>query len=110
MLTKLQETFLNALRANNGIVAPSARQAEISRQIVYVWLNESDEFRKAYDDVKNEAVDFAESCLVNAMKDGNVTAIIFYLKSQGKQRGWNDGTNAQPINAQAVNVNVSFDE
>lgn len=110
MLTTIQETFLNALRANNGVIAPSARQAGISRRVVYVWLDESEEFKKAVDDAKNDAIDFAESCLVKAMEEGNITAIIFYLKSQGRARGWNDGQTQQQTNAQAVNVNVTFDE
>jgi hypothetical protein len=110
-MTTTQETFLNALKANNGVVAPSARMAKISRATVYNWLNESEEFAKAYEETKNEALDFAEGCLIKAMEEGNITAIIFYLKCQGRARGWNDqATQQQTTNAQAVTVNVNFDE
>ena len=40
--------------------------------------------------VPESSVDLAESKLIEAIKDGNLTAIIFFLKTQGKSRGYSE--------------------
>jgi hypothetical protein len=46
------------------------------------------EYKKAVDDLQNVALDYAESKLHSQIKKENATAIIFYLKTKGKKRGY----------------------
>ena len=39
-------------------------------------------------EARESSVDLAESKLIEAIKNGNLTAIIFFLKTQGKSRGY----------------------
>ena len=40
------------------------------------------------EDIQETTVDMAESKLLTSINEGNVAAIIFYLKTKGKKRGY----------------------
>lgn len=80
--------FLELFRKNMGIVSATCEAMNISRQTYYDWLKSDDEFKKSCEDIKETQIDFAESSLLKQIKDGNATSTIFYLKTQGKSRGY----------------------
>ncbi len=41
-------------------------------------------------EARESSIDLAESKLIEAIKAGNLTAIIFFLKTQGKSRGYSE--------------------
>jgi len=43
---------------------------------------------KVEQEVRDGTLDMAESKLISKIKDGNLTAVIFYLKTKGKDRGY----------------------
>lgn len=61
---------------------------KINRTTFYNWYNEKDEFRQMIDDSDESMIDFTESKLFQAINDDNLTAIIFFLKTKGKKRGY----------------------
>ena len=100
-----KEALLEALEKSLGVVSTACEAVGVSRQTYYTWKREDDSFSEAVDDLKNVALDFAESKLlqkINGVTMGKVidgrevvyevapsdTAIIFYLKTQGKHRGY----------------------
>lgn len=80
--------LLNALENSLGIVTSACREVGLSRETHYRWIKEDDEYAKAVSDLKNVSLDFAEAKLFRLMKAENTSAIIFYLKTQGKNRGY----------------------
>ena len=73
-------------RGNLSVVARSFGK---SRTWLYNALN--DKYPELWDDVKEareSLLDDAESELQKQMLRGNITALIFYLKTQGKGRGY----------------------
>jgi transposase-like protein len=78
----------NALRASSGNVAHTARQLGVSRSTLYRRINESSTLQEALADAREELVDIAESALRQEIESGNITAIIFTLKTLGKGRGY----------------------
>lgn len=56
----------------------------ISRATFYRWINESNEFaeavEKAFEEGSDRISDLAESKLIQLINEGNLTAVIFYLK------------------------------
>ena len=60
----------------------------ISRQTFYVRKNSDAELRERLEEADESIIDFAESKLVESIGEGDLTAIIFFLKTKGKKRGY----------------------
>ena len=82
-----KKKLLEGLFKYKGIVTDACKYAKVSRQTYYNYL-EDEEFKQAVEDVNNTALDFVEGKLFSLIDQENPTAIIFYLKTKGKKRGY----------------------
>ncbi len=98
-----QDLFLSEYRRLFSITI-AAEKAGVSRRTVYAERDRNPEFREAMEDIREKAIDIAENALLKAIEEGNVTAIIFFLKTQAKHRGYTE----MDFNAQSNNVRVEF--
>ena len=53
-------------------------------------MKRDEEFRQKVEQIKDVAVDFVESKLMKLIETENTAAIIFYLKTQAKHRGYRE--------------------
>ncbi|QDP57500.1 MAG: hypothetical protein Unbinned2072contig1001_14 [Prokaryotic dsDNA virus sp.] len=83
-----KKSVLEALEKSLGIVSTACKKVGISRRTYYNWYNNDSVFKAAVDDINEMALDYAESKLHGLIKDSNVAAILFYLKTKGKSRGF----------------------
>jgi hypothetical protein len=83
-----KKAMLEALEKTLGIVSSAAKIAGIARTYHYEWIQKDEEYAKAVDEISNITLDFVESQLHKKIKDGSDTAIIFFLKTKGKKRGY----------------------
>ena len=87
-LTKEQEHFLEVLAQSGGNVSVAVQNSKIkSRTTYYNWL-QNPVFAAEVDNVNETAIDYVESKLMGLISQDNPTAIIFYLKTKGKNRGY----------------------
>ena len=87
--TKIQKkAIVEALERSLGVVTTACKSVGIARQTFYEWYKNDEDFKKSVDSIEDIALDFAESQLHKQIKDGNVTATIFYLKTKGVKRGY----------------------
>lgn len=77
-----------ALRAKLGNVTAAARELGYSRTQVYKKINANERLQEVLTEAREELVDIAETALRKELLAGNMTAIIFTLKTLGKQRGY----------------------
>ena len=123
-LTLKKDAMLQALTASLGNVTEACEKLGISRTIHYEWLQADLEYNAAVASLKNVALDFAESQLKKLMEgaerqalthDGdvvtikdapNTSAVIFYLKTQGKQRGYIE---RQELSTEIKSINITID-
>ena len=82
------EQMIKALTEAKGLVSVAARMLGCSRQTVYNHINKQVTVKQAMEDARETMTDFAEGKLFEQINTGNITAIIFYLKTQGKSRGY----------------------
>ncbi len=83
-----KEQLLEALVKSLGIVSTACLNVGMSRTTYYKYYNEDEQFKGQVNDISDIAIDFAESKLFDLIKEGNITAVIFYLKTKGKKRGY----------------------
>jgi hypothetical protein len=70
-----------------GNLSTAARSLQVDRHTIYNWI-EQDGLQQAVIDGRNTRLDFVESKLDQKIDGGDTTAIIFFLKTQGKSRGY----------------------
>ena len=79
-------------------------QVPTHRSTHYRWLESDPEYAAAVDAIKESLIDRAEGVLHSLIGEGNVPAVLFFLKTQGKRRGYIERTETdvtsggQPIN------------
>lgn len=101
-----KKELLKALDEYKGIVSTACDSVGLSRTTFYNYVNEDPEFSKQVEESQERAIDFVEGKLFekingitlqsfNSKGDSVVydqapsdTAIIFYLKTKGKKRGY----------------------
>jgi hypothetical protein len=86
--TPKKRAMLEALEKSLGIVTTAARIAEVDRTSHYRWLEEDPEYKEAVRLIGEQTIDFAESHLHKLIKSENPAAVIFFLKTKGKARGY----------------------
>ena len=83
--------MLEALEKSLGVVTTACKKVGIDRTTHYRWMREDEQYKTDVEATKDITLDFAESQLHKQIQDGNTTATIFYLKTQGKKRGYVEG-------------------
>ena len=84
----LKKTLLECLDKSLGIVSHACKKANTTRKTFYQYCQEDPDFKSEVEDIAEKAIDFAESKLLESIKNGSDTATIFYLKTKGKKRGY----------------------
>jgi len=108
-----KKAVIEALQETHGIVTDACKKTGVARSTFYQWLTEDVKFKAAVDEAQEQAIDFVEGKLfqkINGIKLGKIdedgemivydqqpsdTAIIFYLKTKAKKRGYIERTEIQ---------------
>jgi len=88
---KREETaarLIKALRESSGLLTVAAAKAGIGYRTACRYVAEFPSVKQASQEAHERMIDFAESKLYQKIKDGDNACIIFYLKTQGKDRGY----------------------
>lgn len=87
---KTKEQMLELLKNNGGNVKAATEALKINRGTHYLWLENDADYKKAVEDIAEGCLDIAEDVLQTAIRNGDMTATIFYLKTKGKKRGYSE--------------------
>jgi hypothetical protein len=88
-LSPAQKRFLEALRYTLGNVSEACTVTGTARATHYLW-RKSRAYAEAVEEIEEACLDRAESALFRLIEEGNVPAVIFYLKTKGKKRGYSE--------------------
>ena len=106
-----KKALIEALTKSLGNVSTACKAVGVGRGIFYLYYEQDKDFRQAVSDIKEASIDFAESALLKQINEGNTTAIIFFLKTQGKARGYVErqevsGPDGGPLQIEGVDVKI----
>lgn len=79
-----------ALIASRGNLSMAARKLGVSRSGMEKFLNTRPELQEVRREAKESMLDVAEDQLMSLIHTGDIRAITFYLKTQGKERGYTE--------------------
>lgn len=82
-----KQNLIDAILSRRGNITKIAELLQTSRKSVGKWIKDY-ELQDVVDESRNARIDDYEHHLDKAAKEGNVSAIIFFLKTQGKERGY----------------------
>ena len=77
-----------AITEARGLQTAAAQRLGCARQTVARYIRDYATVRAAYEEANEKQLDTAEAALFKQIGEGNMTAIIFYLKTKGKHRGY----------------------
>ncbi len=80
--------FLEYLRTANGIIKTACARVGISRPTYDNWRKADPDFASKVQTIMDEQADEVEQRLIENIRQGDTTAIIFYLKTKGKNHGY----------------------
>jgi len=102
-----KKTMVEYLKKNLGNISQACDQLGINRQTHYNWMAACPEYKQAVEDIKEFAIDFVESKLFQSIQNGSDTAMIFFLKTQAKKRGYIEKTEIQHEGG-GVNIQINW--
>jgi hypothetical protein len=99
-----------ALRAAAGIVSGAAVKLGCTPRTIRNYLDRSEQLREVEAEIVDQNLDLAETKLLTAIRDGNLTAVIFYLKTKGKARGYTERSEVTGADGGPIDVTKLSDE
>lgn len=82
------ERVAEEIRNHRGNMAAVARAFGVRRQAVWKFITQNPYLKEICDESKETMLDVAEDKLREAVEAGEGWAVCFYLKTQGKARGY----------------------
>ena len=82
------QQMIDAIVKHKGILAAAARELKCSRTTVYTYIKKYPTIKHAYIEANETNKDFVEGKLMQSIDGGNVTAMIFFLKTKARDRGY----------------------
>jgi len=92
--------LIEALIKTSGHISKSCAAVGCSRQTFYQYRDNDPDFLQVISELDENEIDVVENALMSQIKSGNITGIIFYLKTKGKKRGYTEET---------ININKNLD-
>ena len=109
--------IIEALKATHGFQSQACKLLERQLNISFTTsamskrISASEEIKSALAEMLTADLDYAENKMWELIKNGNVAAVLFYLKTKGKERGYAErreltGSNGTPLQMGEVKIYI----
>lgn len=100
--------LLTALELSGGNITRAAKLIDIDRSLYYKRCESVDGFQEKMLEIRERKLDFAEDKLWEHVEYGNLPAIMFYLRTIGKNRGYTTQVEMVGNKDKPVEINFTF--
>jgi hypothetical protein len=104
------QAIKDAIKLKRGNISAVARSFDVSRNAIDNRINKSDVLKAALQEARNTMLDNAETALYDDALNGNTTALIFFLKTQGKSRGYIERQEHTGADGDVIRVTLKHDD
>ncbi len=101
-----KQALIEALREADGNQASVARKFNCHRSLVWQYVDNDPELRALTDELTEVFIDEAESQLYKHIREGNIVATIFFLKTKARHRGYSERLELIPLRRQDIEVEL----
>ena len=101
-----KEALTQVLREVDGNMARAATHFHCSRSLVCQHVNADPELRALTDELQETFKDEAESQLFKLIREGNPAAVIFYMKTKCRDRGYSERLELLPLAMREIEVEL----
>lgn len=100
-----------ALRQGGGIYTAAASILKCSPNTVKNYVERNANLQQVKAEVEDMTLDLAETKLIMAIRDGNMNAVTFYLRTKGRARGYGDKLElAGKVKTATIDLSTASDE
>ena len=105
------EKMISAIKEAKGIVSDACKILNCSRQHFYNKMREFTTVQQTLESIREQRTDYVEGQMMRLIDELNPTMIIFYLKTQAKNRGYIErsevsGPDGSPIKTESVMIYI----
>lgn len=104
---EIKEAIIN----NNGFMVNAANDLGIARQTLKKYIDEDPDLEECLKEAKESLKDIAEGQLLKNIKEGKETSLLFFMKTQMKDRNYSqDGSELAAMTFNQLNISVRSEE
>jgi hypothetical protein len=100
------EEIQQEIESTRGNVAAIARKLGVNRSTIWKRCNESPTLMAALIDARESMLDNAESMLYKKVLEGSTPELLFFLKTQGRNRGYVERQEVTGANGERMEIVV----
>lgn len=104
------EQVSQAIIKAHGILTGAAQALGCTRQTVDNYIKKYKTVRDAYAQATEITLDFVETEFLKKIRSGDTTAMIFYLKTRGKHRGYIERQELTGADGKELTVRIVYDD
>jgi len=101
------ERIIQAIRKSQGLLTLASKSSGIGYRTIVQYVADFPSVKEAAIEAKEHMIDFAESKLYQNIQSGDNTAIIFYLKTQAKHRGYIERAEVSGIGGEPIRYEIT---
>ena len=108
------DQLIDAIKKNAGIVSGILQtlkkeyNIEVTRNAIYDRRYKDPAIEAAFIEAEEMTADVAENRLLDAIRSGNMKAVMFYLKTKGKKRGYVERQEMTGADGKALQVSNPY--
>jgi len=102
--------ILKALELSKGIISQAAKILKVNRSTLYRRIKKSGKLQRAVEEGRELILELAEEKLIKLLEKENTAAILFVLKTLGKNRGYSEKETPEQLTEIKIKLPPDWEE